>query len=83
MGDDYKAAVHLNPSLSDAEKFSYLNSLLEGKAREAVAGLSITDVNYNEAISILESRFGDKEKIIPAHMNELMRLYTLIGTHRT
>ena len=32
--DSYASSVHDNPTLSDVDKFNYLNSLLEGSARE-------------------------------------------------
>lgn len=40
--------------LSAAEKFTYLQALLEGKARDAIAGLPLTEVNYTVAIGLLE-----------------------------
>ena len=72
--DSYKTAIHNNPGLSNTEKFNYLQNLLEGRAREAIAGLAITDANYSVAIDILEHRFGDKEKATAAHMEDLMSL---------
>ena len=45
--------------LSDIDKFNYLNSLLTGTAREAVAGLSLTSTNYQDAIAILKKHFGN------------------------
>ena len=72
--DTYKTAVHLNTSLSKAERFAYLTSLLEGKAKDAITGLLITEANYDVAIDLLEKRFGDKDKAISAHMEELMSL---------
>ena len=67
-------AIHNNPGLSNTEKFNYLQNLLEGRAREAIVGLAITDANYSVAIHILEHRFGDKEKVTAAHMEDLMSL---------
>ena len=72
--DAYKTAIHSNHSLSSVEKFTYLQTLLEGKAKEAISGLSLTDANYTAAIGILERKFGDKELIIAAHMDKLMSL---------
>ena len=72
--DSYKMAIHNNPGLSNTEKFNYLQNLLEGRAREAIARLAITDANYSVAIDILEHRFGDKEKATAAHMEDLMSL---------
>jgi hypothetical protein len=43
--DSYTSAIHDSPDLSDIDKFNYLNSLLESKAAEAIAGLKITSAN--------------------------------------
>ena len=48
--------------------------MLEGRARDAIAGLALTDANYAAAIDLLQNRFGDKEKRIAAHMDSLMSL---------
>ena len=39
--DAYKAAIHNNTSLTNVEKFSYLQTLREGKAKDTVAGLAL------------------------------------------
>jgi len=72
--DSYESSIHLNPGLSNVDKFVYLNSLLEGPASEAVAGLRITGVNYSKAVSILQRRFGDTDQIISKHMEALLTL---------
>lgn len=65
--------MHNNASLSATEKFTYLQSFLEGNSRDAIAGLGLTEVNYPVAVEILEKRFGDK-KVISAHMDDLMKM---------
>ena len=40
------------------DKFNYLSSLLEGSAFETVRGLMLSTANYQDAISILNKRFG-------------------------
>ena len=50
----FESAVHKNSDLSDIEKFNYLKSLLERSAREAVAGLALTDANYHQAVETLQ-----------------------------
>ena len=77
--DSYKTAIHNNANLSDTEKFTYLQSLLEGRAKDAISGLTLTDANYSVAIDLLERRFGDKEKAIAAHMEDLMSLESVIS----
>ena len=70
----YESSIHLNSTLSAADKFTYLHSLLEGPAMRAIAGLKPTAPNYKEAIDILHKRFGDKQQIISRHMDTLLGL---------
>ena len=77
----FEAAVHKNGDLSDVEKFNYLNSLLERSARDAVAGLALTDANYHQAIETLQKRFGCKQQIINKHMEALMRMESVTTSH--
>ena len=72
--DSYGSSIHHNPSLSEVDKFVYLNSLLEGSASESVAGLRLTAANYNEAVAILHRRFGDTDQIVSKHMEALLTL---------
>ena len=52
--DTFKPAVHKNPALTMINKFSYLNSLLESTASEAIAGVTLTPANYDEAVATLK-----------------------------
>ena len=70
----FESSIHLNPSLSAVDKFTYLHSLLEGPALRAIAGLQLTDPNYDEAIDTLKKRFGNKQQIISRHMDSLLEL---------
>ena len=72
--DSYESAVHSNPELTDIVKFNYLQSLLQKSAKESIAGLALTAVNYKEAIEILTKRFGDKSQITARHMEALMSI---------
>ena len=72
--ESYKSAVDSSRELSDIDKFNYLNSLLIGTAREAVAGLSLTAANYQDAIAILKKRFGDVQQRKANHMETLMNI---------
>ena len=56
------------------DKFKYLISYLEGKAREAIAGIAITSANYCRALNRLQERFGDIQPIIDDHMQALLHL---------
>ena len=71
--DQFTAAVHLS-DLPDINKFTYLRSLLEGEAQEAIQGLALTEQHYRVACQILQERFGRKERIIFKHVQELLNL---------
>uniref|UniRef100_A0A1X7UB26 Uncharacterized protein n=1 Tax=Amphimedon queenslandica TaxID=400682 RepID=A0A1X7UB26_AMPQE len=72
--DMYNVSVHTNSSLSPIQKCTYSLTLLSQAASAAVAGLTLSEANYDEAIKILRDRFGNQEKIIVKHMEELLYL---------
>jgi len=72
--ESFDSSIHKSRDLSDIDKFNYLNSLLTGTAREAVAGLSLSEKNYVEAIAILQKRFGNVQRIKARHMDVLMNV---------
>ncbi len=65
------------------DKFNYLTSLLESSAAEAIAGLSITSANYEEAISTLKGRFGNTQLIINQHMEALLGVASVTSHNHT
>ena len=69
--EGFQSAVHNNPGLSSIDKFNYLKSILDGNAARAIQGLPLTEGNYEVAVKILQQRFGKKQQIISAHMEEL------------
>ena len=75
--DSYHSAIHLNSDLSDVDKFNYLRSLLDGTALEAIAGLTLSSANYQQALEILRKRFGNKQVIISKHMDTLLNMDTI------
>ncbi|XP_077508445.1 uncharacterized protein LOC144119775 [Amblyomma americanum] len=70
----FRETVHENLSLSKAEKFHYLKSLLTGPASSAVRGLQATEASYDDAVQILQRRFGDKGRIEQEHLTKLRML---------
>ena len=72
--DSYQAAIDVNTSLSDIDKFNYLRSLLQGPTLDAIAGLTLTAANYQEAVEVLKERFGNKQQIIDKHMDALLSI---------
>ena len=74
--DSFESIVHTNADLTKIDKFSYLVSLLEGTASRAIAGLPITEENYDAAVDIINERFGNPQQLISAHMDELLKKST-------
>ena len=72
--DIFKSSVHNHQGLSDVQKFTYLRDQLGGSAQDTISGLQLTGSNYSTAMSLLISRFGDKQIIINAHHVALMDL---------
>ena len=79
--DCFDFAIHRNPSLSNVDKFNYLNSYLESTAAESVAGLTLTSANYEEAVSTLKRRFGNTQLIVDRHMDALLNLTSVTSHH--
>ena len=76
--DSFSAAVDKKTSLSNIEKFTYLQSVLEGEVAAAIAGLSLTATNYKNAVELLTQRFGKDTVIISSYMkNRLMKISPL------
>ena len=79
--DSYESAIHANPSLSDVDKFNYLKSLLEREAFDAIAGLTLSSANYQQAVAILKKRFGNRQVIVTRHMDILLNLTAITGDY--
>ena len=74
MYDSFVAAIDSCKDLKDIEKFNYLHSYLEGEAFHTIQGIKLTDKNYPQALAVLCRRYGNKQRIISAHMNELLNM---------
>ena len=72
--DSFSSAIDENDDLCDVDKFQYLRSLLEGPAVSVIAGLSLTNSNYKQAVALLQDRYGNKEVIISKQIENLLQL---------
>ena len=61
-------------TLPNVSKFAYLQALLEGEAKNVIAGLPTTDANYGEACKLLQDRYNRKDRIIFAHIQALLNI---------
>lgn len=67
-------------NISEVDKLLYLQSALEGEAKDVIEGLDITNKNYNIAIETLKERYGKQSIIIDAHY---MALYKIKRSDKT
>ena len=72
--DTVQSAVNNNLALTNIDKFNYLKALLDGPAARSIQGLTLTSANYDTALEILQDRFGKKQHIISAHVDDLLKL---------
>ncbi|CAG9764383.1 unnamed protein product [Ceutorhynchus assimilis] len=63
-------------NMSEVDKLLYLQTALEGEAKQAVEGLETTNQNYTIAIDTLKTRYGNKSTIIDAHYRALYNIKT-------
>ena len=74
FGDSYESIIHCNANLTNAQKFTYLNSQLEGAAACVIEGFTMTNANYTHAIDFMKERFGKQRRITHATMQPLLKL---------
>lgn len=79
--DSFNSAIHENRELSKVDKFNYLRSMVTQTALEAISGLTLTGANYDEAIEVLQKRFGNKQLIVNKHMEQLLNIEGVTSQH--
>ena len=72
--DSFNSVVHNNTSLSEVDKFNYLQGLLKGPAATAIQELTLSDTNYKAACDVLEQHFAKPQYVIAAHMDQMYKL---------
>ena len=60
--------------LQPIEKFNYLRTQLENEALKLIAGLKLTNANYDAAIKLLKERHGNNQLIVDTHYTKLMEM---------
>ena len=68
-GTPLRVQLTNNATLADVDKFSYLRGLLIKLARSAIAGFSLTSVNYKAATGLLKRSYG-KRTAIPKNAHQ-------------
>ncbi|CAK5082853.1 unnamed protein product [Meloidogyne enterolobii] len=69
----FSANIDSRP-MDNIRKMSYLLAFLQGSAKELVAGFVLSNENYDRALDLLKSRYGNSRAITEALEAELMNL---------
>ncbi|GFQ90355.1 integrase catalytic domain-containing protein [Trichonephila clavata] len=70
----FENCIDKNESLSLIDKHVFLWGYLDAEAKRLVDGISITADTYTMTKEILKSKYGNKDKIIQAHLDYLENL---------
>ncbi|XP_054717257.1 uncharacterized protein LOC129226651 [Uloborus diversus] len=79
----FENAIDKNSGLSKIEKLIYLKNLVGGAAAKAISGFALTESNYDAALELLKSRFGQKNLLINAHLGSLLNITPIKNTSDT
>ena len=63
------------------QKFNYPKAQLQGDALRTIAGLPLTELNYQHSSSLLHEQFGQIHKLINAHMQALLDMPSPTNAH--
>lgn len=77
--DRFKEAIHLNPDISDAYKYSYLKKSLVGKAAKVLGDVQLTNDSYKDAYERLHQLYDKPYLISCEYMKQFERLPELNG----
>lgn len=72
--DTYVSLIHDNKTLRNVQKFHYLMDNLDGKPKDLIKSLHITDNNYPEAWKRLCGRYEHKRFIVESHLQSFFSL---------
>ena len=72
--DCFDCLIHHNAQLTPIQKFGLLKDSLKGSARTLVDGLLHTSENYQEAMRLLDSTYGDENLLLGLFVAQLHAL---------
>lgn len=72
--ETFNSLINDNPSLSNIQKFYYLQGCLKGEASQIISSFTISESNYSEAWNLLKDRYQNKKAIINSHLKGIFDL---------
>ena len=72
--EQFQSSVDQNPVVSRINKHVFLRGYLEGEPKRLVDGIAVIADTYEETKKFLHLKYGDRSRIIQAHLDFLERL---------
>ncbi|KAL0271399.1 UNVERIFIED_CONTAM: hypothetical protein PYX00_008500 [Menopon gallinae] len=72
--DLFRATIHENPNLSNAQRLQYLKGTLRGEAAKIIRHLPITEDSYVESWDLLKRRYNNTRYIANTTVQRLLNL---------
>jgi hypothetical protein len=69
--EQFESSIDKDPNLPTINKHVILRGYLEGEPKILVDGIAVTATTCEETKEILQARYGDKNRIIQAHLDYL------------
>jgi hypothetical protein len=69
--EQFEQSIDKDPELSTIHKHMFLRGYLEEEPKHLVEGTAVVAETYEETKTILKARYGDKDRIIQAHLDHL------------
>ena len=81
--ESFDNAVHSDPKIDKITKYTYLRTLLEGEAAVVISGYPLTAKNYDDVVTALKSRYGNRQVLVSAHIDQILNLPTVTTSSDT
>lgn len=70
----FNSLIHENSAIDSVQKLYYLRTYLRNEPLDIIKNLPLTPESYNQALSLLNNRYNNKQKITNEHINALIDL---------
>lgn len=75
----YDSMVHNNKKVDDLEKLHYLQSCLDGEAKDLIAQFDVAAESYPEAYKVITDRYHNEVILVDTHIMQLLSQPNLIS----
>jgi hypothetical protein len=66
--EQFQSSLDTNPSVSHINKHVFFTGYLDGEPKHRAEGIAVTAETYEETKRVLHTKYGDKNRIIQAHL---------------